>query len=172
MINYDLKLVKAVIFDVDGVLSKQTITLGQDGEPQRTVNIKDGYAMQYAVKCGLHLAILSGAKTESLRSRYERLGIQDIVLGADVKIRFYEEFKSNYKLQDNNIIYVGDDIPDFEVMNKCGLPCCPSDAAYEIKAVSKYISTVNGGEGVARDIIEQVLKAQGMWMKDNTAFGW
>ena len=172
MINYDLKLVKAVIFDVDGVLSKQTITLGQDGEPQRTVNIKDGYAMQYAVKCGLHLAILSGAKTESLRSRYERLGIQDIVLGADVKIRFYEEFKSNYKLQDNNIIYVGDDIPDFEVMNKCGLPCCPSDAAYEIKAISKYISTVNGGEGVARDIIEQVLKAQGMWMKDNTAFGW
>lgn len=172
MINYDLKLVKAVIFDVDGVLSKQTITLGQDGEPQRTVNIKDGYAMQYAVKCGLHLAILSGAKTESLRSRYERLGIQDIVLGADVKIRFYEEFKSNYKLQDNNIIYVGDDIPDFEVMNKCGLPCCPSDAAYEIKAISKYISPVNGGEGVARDIIEQVLKAQGVWMKENTAFGW
>jgi 3-deoxy-D-manno-octulosonate 8-phosphate phosphatase (KDO 8-P phosphatase) len=172
MINSDLKLIKAIIFDVDGVLSKQTITLGSDGEPQRTVNIKDGYAMQYAVKCGLHLAILSGAKTESLRYRYERLGIKDIVLGADVKVRFYENFKDKHHLLDDNIIYVGDDIPDYEVMKQCGLPCCPADAAHEIKNVAKYISTIKGGEGVARDIIEQVLKAKGLWMKDNVAFGW
>ena len=172
MINADLKLIKAVIFDVDGVLSKQTITLGADGEPLRTVNIKDGYAMQFAVKCNLHIAILSGAKNEAIRSRYERLGIKDIVLGADVKINFYNEFKNKYGLLDENIIFVGDDIPDFEIMSICGLPCCPADAAPEIKAVAKYISSANGGEGVARDVLEQVLKAQNLWMKDNTAFGW
>ena len=172
MINADLKQIKAVIFDVDGVLSKSTISLGSDGEPQRTVNIKDGYAMQFAVKCGIHLAILSGAKTESLRWRYERLGIKDVVLGADVKIKFYDDFKKKYNLKDENIIFVGDDIPDFQIMKICGLPCCPADAVPEIKAISKYISFVKGGEGVARDILEQILKAQNLWMKDHSAFGW
>jgi len=172
MINADLKQIKAVIFDVDGVLSKSTISLGSDGEPQRTVNIKDGYAMQFAVKCGIHLAILSGAKTESLRWRYERLGIKDVVLGADVKIKFYDDFKKKYNLKDENIIFVGDDIPDFQIMKICGLPCCPADAVPEIKAISKYISFVKGGEGVARDILEQILKAQDLWMKDHSAFGW
>jgi len=172
MINADLKQIKAVIFDVDGVLSKSTISLGSDGEPQRTVNIKDGYAMQFAVKCGIHLAILSGAKTESLRWRYERLGIKDVFLGADVKIKFYDDFKKKYNLKDENIIFVGDDIPDFQIMKICGLPCCPADAVPEIKAISKYISFVKGGEGVARDILEQILKAQNLWMKDHSAFGW
>lgn len=172
MINADLTRIKAIIFDVDGVLSKQTITLGQDGEPLRTVNIKDGYAMQYAVKCNLLLAIISGARTEAIRYRYERLGIKDVVLGADVKVKFYNEFKEKYGLEDENVIFVGDDIPDFEVMRLCGLPCCPADAAHEIKEISKYISSANGGEGVARDILEQVLKAQNLWMKDSTAFGW
>ena len=164
--------VKLLALDVDGVLSKQTITLGPDGDPLRTVNIKDGYAMQYAVKCNLKLAILSGATTEAIRVRYERLGIKDIVLGADVKIEFYNMFKTKYDLKDENIIFVGDDIPDYEIMRVCGLPCCPADAAHEIKAISKYISSANGGEGVARDILEQVLKAQNLWMNDNTAFGW
>ena len=139
MINADLKQIKAVIFDVDGVLSKSTISLGSDGEPQRTVNIKDGYAMQFAVKCGIHLAILSGAKTESLRWRYERLGIKDVVLGADVKIKFYDDFKKKYNLKDENIIFVGDDIPDFQIMKICGLPCCPADAAPEIKEKAKQM---------------------------------
>ena len=172
MINADLKIIKAVIFDVDGVLSKQTISLGTDGEPQRTVNIRDGYAMQLAVKRNLRIAILTGAKTEAIKQRYERLGITDIILGADVKIKFYEEFKIKYKLKDENIIFVGDDIPDYQIMSVCGLPCCPADAAPEIKALSKYISSINGGDGVARDILEQVLKAKNLWMNDHTAFGW
>ena len=172
MINFDLKTIKAVFFDVDGVLSRQTITLHPDGDPLRTVNIKDGYALQYAVKCGLHAAIISGAKTESLRLRYERLGVKDVILGADIKIKYYNELKQKLNLKDEEIIFVGDDIPDYEVMQLCALPCCPSDAAPEIKAVSKYISPFPGGEGVARDIIEQVLKAQGKWMHDHTAFGW
>lgn len=172
MINFDLKTIKAVFFDVDGVLSRQTITLHPDGDPLRTVNIKDGYALQYAVKCGLHVAIISGAKTESLRLRYERLGVKDVILGADIKIKYYNELKQKLDLKDEEIIFVGDDIPDYEVMQLCALPCCPSDAAPEIKAVSKYISPFPGGEGVARDIIEQVLKAQGKWMHDHTAFGW
>jgi len=172
MINFDLKTIKAVFFDVDGVLSRQTITLHPDGDPLRTVNIKDGYALQYAVKCGLQVAIISGAKTESLRLRYERLGVKDVILGADIKIKYYNELKQKLNLKDEEIIFVGDDIPDYEVMQLCALPCCPSDAAPEIKAVSKYISPFPGGEGVARDIIEQVLKAQGKWMHDHTAFGW
>lgn len=172
MINFDLKTIKAVFFDVDGVLSRQTITLHPDGDPLRTVNIKDGYALQYAVKCGLHVAIISGAKTESLRLRYERLGVKDVILGADIKIKYYNELKQKLNLKDEEIIFVGDDIPDYEVMQLCVLPCCPSDAAPEIKAVSKYISPFPGGEGVARDIIEQVLKAQEKWMHDHTAFGW
>ena len=172
MINFDLKTIKAVFFDVDGVLSRQTITLHPDGDPLRTVNIKDGYALQYAVKCGLHVAIISGAKTESLRLRYERLGVKDVILGAAIKIKYYNELKQKLNLKDEEIIFVGDDIPDYEVMQLCALPCCPSDAAPEIKAVSKYISPFPGGEGVARDIIEQVLKAQGKWMHDHTAFGW
>ena len=124
------------------------------------------------MKCGLHVAIISGAKTESLRLRYERLGVKDVILGADIKIKYYNELKQKLNLKDEEIIFVGDDIPDYEVMQLCALPCCPSDAAPEIKAVSKYISPFPGGEGVARDIIEQVLKAQGKWMHDHTAFGW
>ena len=172
MINFDLKKIKAVFFDVDGVLSRQTITLHEDGTPLRTVNIKDGYALQYAVKCGLYIAIISGAKTESVEKRYVGLGVKHIILGADVKLRYYHELKEKLNLSDDEIIFVGDDIPDYEIMNICGLPCCPADAAPEIKAISKYVSPVSGGDGVARDIIEQVLKAQNKWMHDNTAFGW
>ena len=172
MINFDLKTIKAVFFDVDGVLSRQTITLHEDGTPLRTVNIQDGYALQYAVKCGLHIAIISGAKTESIRKRYESLGVKNVILGADVKLQYYQKLKSQLNLTDDDIIFVGDDIPDYEIMRECVLPCCPADAAPEIKAVAKYISPVPGGEGVARDIIEQVLKAQGKWMHDHTAFGW
>ena len=172
MINYDLKKIRAIFFDVDGVLSRQTIILNEYGTPLRTVNIQDGYALQYAVKCGLDIAIISGAKTESIRKRYEGLGINNIVLGADVKLHYYRELKQSLKLQDEEIIFVGDDIPDYEIMKECVLPCCPADAAQEIKDIAKYISPVSGGEGVARDIIEQVLKAKELWMFDNTAFGW
>ena len=146
MINYDLKKIRAVFFDVDGVLSCETIPQHPNGDPMRTVNIKDGYAMQHAVKCGLILAIITGGRTAAVRIRYESLGLKDVVLGAAVKIKAYNDL--------------------------CGLPCCPADAAPEIKAVCTYISHKNGGQGCARDILEQILKAKDLWMHNSTAFGW
>ncbi len=172
MINYDLKKIRAVIFDVDGVLSSETMPLHPSGEPMRTVNIKDGYAIQLARKLGLRIAILTGGNTNSVRLRYEHLGVEDIFMGCDVKINVYEEFLKKYGLSDEEIIYVGDDIPDYEIMSRCGCPCCPSDACTDIKRISRYVSKVAGGYGCGRDIIEQVLRAQGRWMNDAEAFGW
>jgi 3-deoxy-D-manno-octulosonate 8-phosphate phosphatase (KDO 8-P phosphatase) len=172
MINYNLTKIRAVFFDVDGVLSCETIPQHPNGDPMRTVNIKDGYAMQHAVKCGLILAIITGGRTEAVRIRYEGLGLKDVILGAAVKMQTYNELKAKYQLTDEEIAYVGDDIPDYEVLQQCGLPCCPADAAPEIKAVCTYISHKNGGQGCARDILEQILKAQDLWMHNSTAFGW
>ncbi|MBR3619054.1 MAG: HAD hydrolase family protein [Bacteroidaceae bacterium] len=172
MINYDLKKIRAVFFDVDGVLSCETIPQHPNGDPMRTVNIKDGYAMQHAVKCGLILAIITGGRTEAVRIRYEGLGLKDVVLGAAVKIKTYNDLKEKYQLADEEIAYVGDDIPDYEILRQCGLPCCPADAAPEIKAICTYISHKEGGKGCVRDILEQILKAQDLWMHNSTAFGW
>ncbi len=172
MINYDLSAVKAIFFDVDGVLSKETISLHPSGEPMRTVNIKDGYAMQHAVKHGLLVAIITGATSEAVRLRYERLGLTEIYQGVAKKIKVYDQLCCKYGLKDSEVMYMGDDIPDFEVMQRCGLPVCPADAAPEIKSISKYVSQRNGGEGCGRDVIEQVLKAHGLWMHNSEAFGW
>ncbi|MBQ4277266.1 MAG: HAD-IIIA family hydrolase [Bacteroidaceae bacterium] len=172
MINYDLKHIRAIFFDVDGVLSRQTISLHPSGEPMRTVNIKDGYAMQHAVKQGFLIAIITGAATEAVRLRYERLGVTEIHQGAARKIEVYEQLCNKYGLDDSEVMFMGDDIPDYEVMRRCGLPTCPADAAPEIKAVAKYVSDYNGGEGCARDVIEQVLKVQNKWMHNTEAFGW
>ena len=129
MINYDLNKIKAIVFDVDGVLSNETIGLHPNGEPMRSVNIKDGYALQYAVKCGLLVAIITGGKTEAVRKRYEGLGLTDVYMGVAVKLHKYEYLKEKYNLKDDEILYMGDDIPDYEVMQLCGCPCCPADAA-------------------------------------------
>lgn len=170
-INYDLTRIKAIAFDVDGVLSADVIPLHPGGEPMRTVNIKDGYAIQLAVKQGLHVAIITGGRTEAVYKRFAGLGVKDIYMGASVKINNYNAFRDKHELLDEEILYMGDDIPDMEVMHACGLPCCPKDAAPEIKAISHYISHRNGGYGCGRDVVEQVLKAQGKWMLDD-AFGW
>ena len=172
MINYDLKKIKAIIFDVDGVLSCETITLSSEGEPLRTVNIKDGYAIQLAQKMGLRIAILTGANTNAIRKRYEGLGVEDIYMKAAVKIKIYQGFLEKYNLKDDEIIYLGDDIPDYEVMKQCGCPCCPADACPDIKSISLYISDKAGGMGCGRDIIEQVLRTQEKWLSDAKAFGW
>ena len=172
MINYDLNKIKAIIFDIDGVLSAETITMGNDGVPQRTVNIKDGYAIQLAMKLGLRIAIMTGAKVSSIRKRYEGLGVEDIYIGCAIKIETYEQFLQKYNLADDEIIYMGDDIPDLEIMRRVGCPVCPKDACSEIKAVSLYISDRIGGHGCGRDIIEQVLRAQSKWVMDKKAFGW
>lgn len=172
MINYDLSKIKTVVFDVDGVLSRQTITLSRTGEPLRTVNIKDGYAIQLAQKVGLRIAILTGGNTEAIRKRYAGLGVEDIFMGCAVKVKTYEEFLQKYGIKHEEVIYVGDDIPDYEVMRLCGCPCCPADACSDIKDISLYISSRNGGDGVGRDVVEQVLRAQGKWLSDAKAFGW
>ena len=172
MINYDLSKIRAIVFDVDGVLSAETIVLSASGEPLRTVNIKDGYAIQLAVKRGLHVAIITGGNTEAVRKRYEGLGVQDVMMGCKVKTEAYDKLVAKYGLADDEVLYMGDDIPDYEVMSICGLPCCPSDAAPEIRKLSLYVSHLPGGEGCVRDVVEQVLMAQGKWMSDKTAFGW
>jgi 3-deoxy-D-manno-octulosonate 8-phosphate phosphatase (KDO 8-P phosphatase) len=172
MINYDLSKVKAIVFDVDGVLSAETIVLSHDGEPLRTVNIKDGYAIQLAVKMGIKIAILTGGNTEAVRMRYQHLGVEDIYMNCAVKITVYDEFLKKHNLKDDEVVYVGDDIPDYEVMRRCGCPCCPADACTDIKSISVYISSRNGGYSCGRDIIEQVLRANGKWLSDAKAFGW
>ena len=172
MINYDLTKIRALLFDIDGVLSAETISQGPDGEPVRTVNIKDGYALRLAQMSGLHIAIITGARPEAIRRRYELLGIEDIFLSCSVKIETYEQLKAKYDLKDEEVLYMGDDIPDYEIMQRVGCPVCPADAAPEIKNISVYISHLKGGYGCGRDVVEQVLKAQGKWMSDRKAFGW
>lgn len=173
-INHDLKQIKALLFDVDGVLSANVIPMSTEGEPLRTVNIKDGYAIHLAAQNGMLLGIISGGKTEAVRKRFLSLGIpaEDIYLGSSVKIHDYRDFRDRHALSDKEILYVGDDIPDIEVLRACGLPCCPKDAAPEVKAVARYISHAPGGYGCGRDIVEQVLKVKGLWMADEKAFGW
>ena len=172
MINYDLSKIRAVVFDLDGVLSSETISLGVDGTPLRTVNIKDGYAIQLAMKMGLRVAILSGCKIEAVRKRYEGLGMEDIYLGAAVKVKIYDDFIAKYGFSDDEVMFMGDDIPDLEVMRRVGCAVCPKDACPEVKAVSRYVSDRCGGQGCGRDVLEQVLRAQGKWLKDERAFGW
>lgn len=172
MINYDLKKIKAIVFDVDGVLSAETIQMDDKGEPIRTINIKDGYAIQLAVKHGLHLAIMTGGHNDNIRLRYDYLGVKDVYINCSMKIKVWSEFLHKYALKEEEIIYVGDDIPDYEVMQHAGCACCPKDACSEIKHISTYVSDVKGGDGVARDILEQVMKAQGKWVLNEKAFGW
>ena len=172
MINYDLKKIRAIIFDVDGVLSCETIPMSVDGMPMRTVNIKDGYALQLAVKLGLRMAIMTGARVEAVRVRYEGLGLTDVYTGCSVKIRVYEKFLAKYGLKDEEVMYMGDDVPDLEVMRRVGCPVCPKDACTEVKEASLYVSHCLGGQGCARDVIEQTLRAQGLWQMNATAFGW
>lgn len=170
-INYDLTKIKAFIFDVDGVLSPDSIPLNDDGVPMRMVNIKDGFSMSQAVKNGYGMAIITGGDAESVRLRFTRLGIEYIYMKSRIKINDFNDYiaKTGYKPEE--IVYIGDDLPDIPVMKMVGLPVAPVDAAPEVKAVAKYISHHKGGQGVARDVIEQVMKTQGKWGNDE-AFGW
>lgn len=172
MINYDLTKIRARAFDVDGVLSSNEVILSGDGQPVRTANIKDGYALQLAVKRGLEIAIITGGKSEAVRTRYIGLGITNVFMGVSVKIRCFDDWLEESGLQPEEVLYMGDDIPDYEVMRKCGCPCCPADAAVEIKETALYVSDRCGGYGCVRDVVEQVLRAQGMWVSDAEAFGW
>lgn len=171
--NFKEKLrdVKAFVFDVDGVFTDGTVFLDPGGEMVRTMNIKDGYAVQYCIKKGYPVGIISGGNSESVRTRFQRLGVTDIYLKSHSKIDDFDNFMFKYSLKDKDILYMGDDIPDYQVMTKVGVSTCPSDAVQEIKKISDYISDKRGGQGCVRDVIEQVLKLHGKWM-ENEAFQW
>ena len=163
--NYKTKLahIKALAFDVDGVFTDGTVQLLPGQEPIRTFHSKDGYAIQVAARQGYQLAVITGGKSETVKERLKTLGIQDVWLGARHKIEAYEEWLAMYDLRDEEVLYMGDDLPDTEVLQRAGLSCCPHDSAPEIRAIVDYISPLDGGEGCVREVIEQVLRAQGKW---------
>ena len=166
-----LKAVKAFAFDVDGVLASPLVYLHPGGELMRSMNTKDGYALQHAIKRGYPIAIITGGNTESVGQRFRGLGITDIYLGSSFKPDDFNDFIIKYGLRPEEVLYMGDDLPDYEVMQKVGVPCCPADAVEEIKSVSQYVSPHAGGNGCARDVIEQVLRLHGRWM-DGESFSW
>lgn len=171
-INYDLTKIRGIVFDVDGVLSPSTINLGADGTPMRMVNIKDGYALQLAVKKGYRIAIITGADTPAIAVRYKALGINDVYLKSSMKLPLLRQWMEENSLSPEEVAYAGDDIPDYEAMRAVGLSVAPADAAVDIKDIAVYISPAEGGYGVARDLLEEIMKAQGHWMSHSEAFGW
>ena len=153
------------VFDVDGVLTDGSVFVNTTGEMLRTMNIRDGYALKAAVDNGYNVCIISGGSNEGVRVRLRNLGITDIHLGTPDKVATFDEYTDVYSILPEQVLYMGDDIPDYHVMQLVGLPTCPQDACPEIKAISKYISHNNGGQGAVRDVIEQVMKVQGKWME-------
>ena len=155
--------IKTFIFDVDGVLTDSKVLVMQDGQLLRSMSIKDGYAIKRALEQGYRVVIISGGKSEGVRVRLQNLGVEEVYLGVSDKLEAYDQVVDQYDLDEGEILYMGDDIPDYIVMRRVGFPCCPSDAAQEVKQVAQYISPLKGGEGCARDVIEKVLKLQGDW---------
>jgi 3-deoxy-D-manno-octulosonate 8-phosphate phosphatase (KDO 8-P phosphatase) len=173
MTNYKEKLkdITAFIFDYDGTLTDGTVILLDEGEPLRTANVRDGYAIQLAIKKGFQVAIISGGRSQSMINRFRMLKVKHVFLGVEHKLNTLKTFMDTNGLKPENILYLGDDIPDYHAMKYSGVACCPADAAEEIKAISHYISHCKGGHGCARDVIEQVMKVQGLWLNDD-AFTW
>ena len=158
-----LNNITTFIFDVDGVLTDSSVHISENGEMLRIMNIRDGYAMKAALESGYNVCIISGGKNEGVRIRLRNLGIHDIHLGSSNKVETFKEYIDLYGIQPENVLYMGDDIPDYHVMKLVGLATCPQDAVAEIKEISNYISHKNGGKGAVREIIEQVMKVQGKW---------
>lgn len=161
------KPIKTFVFDVDGVLATSLVVLVQ-GDMARSMNTRDGYALQLAIKKGYRIVIISGGKSEAVKERLTGLGIKDIFLGMHHKKETLMEYAHQHGLKWEEILYMGDDIPDYSPMKMVGLPCCPADAVNEIKEISRYISPLNGGYGCGRDVIEKVLKLNGHWDIDTS----
>jgi len=170
MSNYKLllKQIKCLAFDVDGVFTDGQVYLFPGNEFVRSVNIKDGYAVQHCIKMGFPIAIITGGNSDEVRKRFEYLGVTDIYMRSSSKIGDYEDFRMKYGFDHSEILFMGDDLPDYEIMKLVGLPACPADAAHEIREISKYISDKKGGEGCARDVIEQVLRIHDKWLVDES----
>lgn len=172
MIPYDLTKLRAFVFDVDGVLSPNMVPIDSDGNPSRMANVKDGYAMQLAIKHGYKIAIITGANTEIVRKRYELLRITDIFLMAGNKLPILEKWMDDNKLLPEEVAYCGDDVPDLLCLRAVGLGIAPADASPDAKEAAAYVSGIKGGHGIARELIEQTMRAQGDWLHVNTAYGW
>lgn len=170
-IDYDIALIRGIVFDMDGVLSASTVAVREDGTLQRHSNVKDGYAIQYAIRKGIRIAVISGARDLSMLPAYRSLGIEDVYFNVDKKLAKLNEWIEAHGFSPSEVAYVGDDIPDIPAMRAVGLPCVPRDASIEAKIEARYISPCNGGHGVARDIISQILSSRGEWMSDD-AFEW
>lgn len=158
-----LKHISTFIFDVDGVLTDGTLMVNTEGEMFRTMNVKDGYGLKAAVESGYNICIISGGTNEGVRVRLQNLGIPHIFLGAKHKTKILEQYLRENNIDAKHVLYMGDDLPDYEIMQEVGLPTCPQDAVPEIKAISKYVSHKKGGKGCVRDVLEQVMKVQGKW---------
>lgn len=172
-IEYDLTKIKALVFDVDGVLSANTVSINEaDGAPNRTANIKDGYALHLAAQQGIRLCIITGGKSIGVYRRYRVLGVEDIYQGVSHKLPVLKRWMEVRGLRREEVCYMGDDVPDIPSLRFAGLSCCPADAAFEARDASIYISPIAGGMGCVRDVAEQVLKAKGLWMNEADAFGW
>lgn len=155
------------MFDVDGVLTDGSILASDSGEFLRSFNIKDGYALQLAVKRDFLVCVISGGNGIAMQRRFEGLGIQEIFLGVSDKVEVYNALAAKYSITADQILYMGDDIPDLKIMQLVGVPTCPSDAVPEIKAVSMYISPAEGGKTAVRDVVEKVLRVQSKWFDEN-----
>ena len=162
------KKVKAFAFDVDGVFTNGDILVNEKGEQWRTFNVKDGYALQLAIKAGYPVLIVSGGKSEGVKLRLQALGVKDVFINESNKMAVLNAWMERTHLSLEDILFMGDDAPDLEVMQRVGFPTCPADAIEDIKQVSLYISPQAGGKGAVRDVIEKVMRLQGVW-ESNTA---
>ncbi|MDE7426863.1 MAG: HAD hydrolase-like protein [Muribaculaceae bacterium] len=161
--DYNLTRIKAVVFDVDGVLSPCTIPVGEDGVPQRMANVRDGYAIKYAVEHGFRICIITGARSKGVTNRMAKLGVTDFFDNIPDKLPVLKKWMEENNFNRSEVAYVGDDIPDLECMGYVGLPITPADGSIDAKAAARYITIARGGHGVARELLEQILKAKGLW---------
>ncbi|MDR0603102.1 MAG: 3-deoxy-D-manno-octulosonate 8-phosphate phosphatase [Bacteroidales bacterium] len=170
MKNYKEKLkdITTFVFDFDGVLSTGKIIVLPDGDQLRETNVKDGYAIHYALKQGYRICVISGGYSNSMRLRYHDFSGMDMFLKVADKTVIFSDYLKQHHIKAEQVVYMGDDIPDYDVMQLAGLKTCPSDAAIEIQTTSHYISHCKGGEGCVRDIIEQTLRAQNKWFKKDS----
>lgn len=172
MISYKEKLhgITTFIFDVDGVLTDGSVLLFKD-EVVRSLNSRDSYAIQFAVKAGFRVLVITGGNSESVKIRLEHLGVAEVCLSSKNKVQVYERLKKEYGFADDEVLYMGDDIPDYPVMELVHVATCPQNAAVEVKHIAQYQSSINGGHGCVRDVIEQTMRVQGKWFQEN-AFEW
>lgn len=159
----EFKKVTTFIFDIDGVLTDGTVLVLRDGLQARQMHVKDGFGLQMAMKKGYNVIVVSGGISEEAKQRLHYLGLKEIHIGVPDKTKFVTDLLGNKKIKWDEVLYMGDDLPDLPLMHKVGLSCCPADAVNEVKSVVKYISPVNGGWGCVRDVIEKVLKVNGHW---------